>query len=66
MHDDHPESTGSTLQIPEPTPITPEEIKRRRVLIAEARVPHEEIDPIGVSVEDLIHELRGGDDRFGN
>ncbi len=68
MTDDRREATGATLPkltIPPDEPITTEEIERRRALVARIRERREAIGPIGVRVEDLIHELRGGDDRFG-
>lgn len=66
MDDDRGASAGVTLPRIEidRSPPSPEEIERRRKLFEEIRVIREEIGPIGVLVEDLIHELRGGDDRF--
>ena len=68
MVDDRPEPTITTLpkiELPEFAPVTPEEIERRRALFAKMVALREEIGPIGIPVADLIHELRGGDDRFG-
>ena len=67
MPDDRPEAISTTLpkiKLPEFPPVTPEEIERRRALFAKTVALREEIGPIGIPVEDLIHELRGGDDRF--
>jgi hypothetical protein len=67
MDDDRSASTDATLpriKLPDLSPPTPEEIERRRELFKETMALREEIGPIGVRVEDLIHELRGGDDRF--
>lgn len=67
MHFDRPESTGSTpprITIPEPAPITPGEIERRRELFKRTVQHRDESEPIGMPTEDLIHELRGGDERF--
>ena len=69
MHDDRPASAEATLpkiKLPEFAPVTPEEIERRRALFAQIVALREKIGPIGVPVEDLIHELRGGDERFGD
>ena len=68
MDDDSPASASPTLpkiKLPEFPPVTPEEIERRRALFDRMIARREKIGPIGVPVEDLIHELRGGDDRFG-
>ena len=67
MPDDRPEATSTTLpkiKLPEFPPVTPEEIERRRAVFARTIALREQIGPIGVDVADLIHELRGGDDRF--
>ena len=69
MRDDSPASAEATLpkiKLPEFAPVTPEEIERRRALFAQIVALREKIGPIGVPVEDLIHELRGGDERFGD
>jgi hypothetical protein len=58
-------TTLPTITLPDLSAPTPEEIERRRVLVAQIRELREAIGPIGVSTEDLIHELRGGDNRFG-
>ena len=41
---------------------SPEEIARRKALGEEARKLREEIGPIGISVTDLIRELREGEE----
>ena len=67
MDDDRSASTEAALpriKLPDLSPPTLEEVERRRVLVAKAQKIREEIGPIGVRVEDLIHQLRGGDDRF--
>ena len=67
MDDDRSVSTEATLpriKLPDLSPPTPEEVEWRRELFKETMALREEIGPIGVRVEDLIHELRGGDDRF--
>jgi hypothetical protein len=46
------------------SPPTPEEIERRRALVERMRQRREKIGPIGVRIEDIIHDLRGGDERF--
>lgn len=58
------EATIPRIKLPDFPPVTPEEIERRRILVAQMRELREAIGPIGMSTEDLIHELRGGDDRF--
>ena len=68
MDDDRAASASPTLpriKLPESPPVTREEIERRRALFARTMALREKIGPIGVPVEDLIHELRGGDERFG-
>ena len=67
MDGDYPASAEATLpkiKLPDFTPVTREEIERRRAVFAQVIALREKIGPIGVPVEDLIHELRGGDDRF--
>lgn len=59
-------TTLPKITLPDLTPPTPEEIERRRVLFARMIERRERIGPIGMRVEDLIHELRGGDERFGS
>lgn len=66
MNDDRLASTGTLPQseLPDfPSP-TAEEIERRRKIFARVGERRDRIGPIGVSVDDLIHELRGGADRF--
>ena len=41
---------------------SPEEIERRRVVAERLWHRREEIGPIGIKVDDIIHELRGGDE----
>ena len=68
MDGDYPASAEATLpkiELPEFAPVTPEEIERRRALVARIIERRERVGPIGIPVEDLIHELRGGDERFG-
>lgn len=67
MDDDRPASSTPVLPkiaLPPFEPVTPEEIERRRALFVQTIALREKIGPIGVRVDDLIHELRGGDDRF--
>ena len=67
MDDDRSASTETTLpkiKLPEFAPPTPQEIERRRALFDRMIARRERIGPIGIRVEDLIHELRGGDERF--
>ncbi len=67
MRNHHSTDAGATLPkivLPPDEPITPEEIERRRALVARIRALRDEVGPIGISADDLIHELRGGDDRF--
>ena len=67
MDDDRSASAEATLpriKLPDFRPVTPEEIERRRVLFDRMIARRERIGPIGIRVEDLIHELRGGDERF--
>jgi hypothetical protein len=58
------EATLPRIKLPEIKPPTPEEIERRRELFKQTIALREEIGRIGVRVEDLIHELRSGDERF--
>ena len=46
------------------SPPSPEEIERRRELFERMRQRRDRIGPIGIKIEDIIHELRGGDERF--
>ena len=67
MDDDRSDATETTLpriKLPEIKPPTPEEIERRRVLFDRMIARRERIGPLGIRIEDLIHELRGGDERF--
>jgi hypothetical protein len=59
-----PASTLPRIQLPNLEPPTPEEIERRRAVVRRIRQIRDEIGPIGVRAEDLIHVLRGGDERF--
>ena len=59
-----PEMTRPRIKLLPFKPVTPEEIERRRALFASTIARRERIGAIGVRVDDLIHELRGGDDRF--
>lgn len=68
MDNERAVSTATTLAKiarPDLSPPTPEEIERRRVLYRRMIERRDRIGPIGVRVENLIHELRGGDERFG-
>lgn len=66
MNDDHSAATDTLpkIELPDFPPVTAEEIERRRALFAKTIALRDEIGPIGVPIEDLIHELRGGDERF--
>ncbi len=67
MPADPPDATSTTLpkiKLPDFPPVTPEEIERRRAAFARVMALREQLGPIGVDADDLIHELRGGDDRF--
>ena len=67
MDDDRSASAEATMpriKLPDFPPVTPEEIERRRELFKQTMALREEIGPTGVRVEDPIHELRGGDERF--
>jgi hypothetical protein len=69
MDDRDPTSDTTTvprikLTLPDLSPPSPEEIERRRVLFERMIERRNRMQPLGVSVEDLIHELRGGDERF--
>lgn len=68
MDDERATETATTLRkikLPDFPPVTPEEIERRRALFKRTIEHREKIGPIGIPIEDLIHELRGGDERFG-
>lgn len=58
-------TTRPKIKLPDLSPPTPEEIERRRVLFKRMIEQRDKIGPIGIPTEDLIHELRGGDERFG-
>ena len=61
MPDDHPSPAVTTLPriaLPADEPITPEEIERRRSLFAKVFALREEIGPIGVRSDDLVHQAR--------
>ena len=67
MDDDRSASAEATLpriKLPDFPPVTPAEIERRRALFKRTIEHREKIGPIGIAPEDLIHELRGGDERF--
>jgi len=57
-------ATLPRINLPEFPPVTAEEIERRRQVAVRILERRERIGPIGIPVEDLIHEIRGGDDRF--
>lgn len=62
MRDDRPTGSGETrpkIVLPPDEPVTPEEIERRQALFARVIARREAMDPIGISADDLIHELRG-------
>lgn len=68
MDDERAAPTATTLPkitLPDLSPPTPEEIDRRRALFKRMIEHRDKIGPIGIPTQDLIHELRGGDDRFG-
>jgi hypothetical protein len=61
MHDDHSASANPSLprtKLPDFPPVTPEEIERRRALVEEIRALREEIGPIGIPADELIHQVR--------
>ena len=52
------QSTGGILPriaLPPHEPVTPEEIERRRALFAKSIALREEIGPIGVLADELVH-----------
>lgn len=66
---DHPKYTNTNvasdiaatmprLVLPEEPAITPDELARRRQLYAEAQALREEIGPIGIPADELIHQVR--------
>jgi hypothetical protein len=68
MKDERAAPTATTLPkitLPDLSPPTPEEIERRRALFERTIERRDKVGPIGIPTEDLIHELRGGDERFG-
>jgi len=67
MDDERAAPTATTLpkiRLPDLSPPTAEEIERRGVIVDRMRAHRDAIGPIGINTEDLIHELRGGDNRF--
>ena len=65
MRRDSDDSTSATLPritIPPIIPPTPEEIERRRALVAKVLALREEIGPIGISTAELIRQVREEDD----
>jgi hypothetical protein len=59
------ETTSATLPritIPPSTPPTPEEIERRRALVAKVWALREEIGPIGISTAELVRQAREEED----
>jgi hypothetical protein len=61
MHDDHSASANPSLpriKLPDFPPVTPEEIERRRALVARIRERRERIGPIGIPADELIHQVR--------
>jgi hypothetical protein len=68
MGADHPASADPSLpriKLPDFSPPTPDEIERRRVLVAQIRALREEIGPIGVPVDELIRQVRAEADGIG-
>lgn len=65
MGDDVPAPAGATLArivLPPDEPITQEEIERRRALFAKVMALRDEIGPIGLRADDLVHLARGDAD----
>jgi hypothetical protein len=65
MRSDSDDSTSATLpriSIPPIIPPTPEEIERRRALVAKVLALREEIGPIGVSTAELSRQVREEED----
>jgi hypothetical protein len=56
-------STLPRITVPPIIPPTPEEIERRRALVAKVLALREEIGPIGISTADLIRQVREEEDR---
>lgn len=56
--------TMARIKLPAFSPISPEELDQRRRLVADVRALRDEIGPIGLPVDDLVHEARGEDERF--
>ena len=68
MHDDRPAAAGTTLpkiELPPFKPVTPEEIERRRAIVARIRALREEIGPIGIRADELIRQVRDEADGLG-
>ncbi|HKG27241.1 MAG TPA: hypothetical protein VKB09_16435 [Thermomicrobiales bacterium] len=59
--DDVASTNLSRITIPRIIPPTPEEIERRRALVAKVRALREEMGAVGVSTADLIREAREGE-----
>lgn len=53
------EKAISRIHIPEPAPVTSEELERRREVFARLTRLRDEIGPLSVSASELIRELRG-------
>jgi hypothetical protein len=51
-------ATLATIEIPPSVPPTPEEIVRRQAHFAKVMALREEIGPIGISSDDLVHAAR--------
>jgi hypothetical protein len=51
-------ATLSSIEIPPSVPTTPEEIARRRAHFARVMALREEIGPIGISTDELVHAAR--------
>jgi len=69
MRHDRPTSAEMTtprIELPAFRPITPEEIRRRRVLFAKVMALREEIGLIGVPADELLREARVDADAAGN
>ena len=59
-------SSAATLvprvTLPPLLPPTPEEIARRRTLFAKVMALREQIGPIGITTDELVHQTRAGAD----
>ncbi len=53
-----PEATLPKIELPPFKPATPEEIERRRVLVARIIERRERIGPIGIRADELIRQVR--------